>query len=62
MEDVDIVRRLGRARLKMLRTRAVTSAARYRRDGFARRGARNLALLARFYMGADPAVLAHAYE
>jgi rSAM/selenodomain-associated transferase 2 len=62
MEDVDMIRRLGRARLHRLRTRAVTSAARYRREGFARRGVRNLSLIARYYMGADPAVLARDYD
>ena len=34
MEDVDIVLRLGRRRLAMLRSRAVTSPVRYRRDGY----------------------------
>jgi glycosyltransferase involved in cell wall biosynthesis len=36
MEDVDIARRLGGRRLKQLRSRAVTDAARYRRDGYLR--------------------------
>lgn len=62
MEDVDLIRRLGRARLRLLRTRAVTSAERYRRDGYVVRGARNLTLLARWYLGADPAKLARAYD
>ena len=34
MEDVDLVRRLGRRRTVMLRTRAVTSAERFRREGY----------------------------
>jgi rSAM/selenodomain-associated transferase 2 len=46
MEDVGIVLRLGRRRIAMLRTRAVTSAARYRRDGYLLRSLRNLACLA----------------
>jgi rSAM/selenodomain-associated transferase 2 len=62
MEDVDIVRRIGRARLAMLKSRAVTSADKYRRDGYGRRARRNLLLLARFLMGADPAKLAAQYE
>ena len=41
MEDVDIVRRLGRNRVALLRTRGLTSASRYRRDGYLRRMARN---------------------
>jgi hypothetical protein len=45
MEDIDIVRRIGRRRLVVCRSRAVTSAVRYRRDGYARRVLRNQACL-----------------
>lgn len=62
MEDVDLVRRIGRARLTMLSARAVTSADKYRRDGYGRRARRNLVLLARYMMGADPADLAKRYD
>ena len=62
MEDVDLVRRLGRARLRPLTARAVTSAARYRREGYWRRSARNWRLLARYLAGADPGDLARAYD
>ena len=62
MEDVDLVRRLGRARLRGLGARATTSAERYRRDGYWRRSARNLGLLARYYRGADPSALARSYD
>ncbi len=34
MEDVDLVRRIGLRRVKLLRSRAVSNAARYRRDGY----------------------------
>jgi rSAM/selenodomain-associated transferase 2 len=51
MEDVDLVRRLGRRRLAVLPADALTSAARWRRDGWARRSARNLACLALYRMG-----------
>jgi hypothetical protein len=51
MEDVDLVRRLGRRRLAVLPADAVTSAARWRRDGWARRSARNLACLALHRLG-----------
>jgi rSAM/selenodomain-associated transferase 2 len=61
MEDVDLVRRLGRARLAPVAADAVTSAARFRRDGYLRRSARNWALLARWATGADPARLAAGY-
>lgn len=41
MEDVDIVRRLSRSQRVLLRSRGVTSAVRYRRDGYLRRTLRN---------------------
>lgn len=61
MEDVALVRRL-RGRLAELPAEAVTSAARYRRDGWLRRGARNLATLALWRLGASEAWLARFYE
>jgi rSAM/selenodomain-associated transferase 2 len=62
MEDVEIARRIGRDRLVLLETEAVTSADKYRRDGWDRRAWRNLGLLARYLMGADPVELAKAYD
>ncbi|MGI9403359.1 MAG: TIGR04283 family arsenosugar biosynthesis glycosyltransferase [Hyphomicrobium sp.] len=41
MEDLDLTRRLGARRLKLLRTRAVTSAQRYQREGYAQRAFKN---------------------
>ena len=61
MEDVDLVRRLGSKRLRRLDAKAVTSAERYRRDGYVGRSARNAVLLARYLAGADPERLARAY-
>ena len=61
MEDVDLVRRLGRARLAPIPARALTSAERFRRDGYWRRSGRNWRLLAGFLRGADPAELARRY-
>ncbi|WP_170387460.1 TIGR04283 family arsenosugar biosynthesis glycosyltransferase [Ruegeria atlantica] len=60
MEDVALVRALPRVAL--LNTRVVTSAARYVRDGWVRRGARNLWTLTRYFLGADPEQLAQAYR
>ena len=51
MEDVDLVRRLGRGRLTALTADAVTSAARWERDGWRRRSARNLMCLALWSAG-----------
>jgi hypothetical protein len=61
MEDVDLVRRLGRRRLTLLDSAAVTSAARYRRDGWWLRPSRNLALLTLYFLGLPPRWLAHLY-
>jgi rSAM/selenodomain-associated transferase 2 len=61
MEDVDLVRRIGRNRLTILDHRAVTSAARYRRDGYLRRSARNLTCLSLFVIGVPPRRIARLY-
>jgi rSAM/selenodomain-associated transferase 2 len=61
MEDVDLVRRLGRRRLYRLPAVALTSARRYRRDGWWARPLRNLALLALWRLGVKPATLARLY-
>ena len=62
MEDVDLVRRIGRGRLVMLDAVAHTSAARYRQRGYFRRAARNLFCLALFFLGVSPARIARLYE
>ncbi len=61
MEDVDLARRIGRKRIMVLRTRAVTSATRYRRDGYLRRSARNLSCLTLFFLRVPPRVIARLY-
>ena len=61
MEDVAIVRRLGRRRISTLRTAAVTSASRYKRQGYTGRIARNWACLTLYSLGASPAWLKRVY-
>jgi len=61
MEDVDIVRRLGRARLSNLTARAITSAERWRREGWRMRSARNLLCLALYFAAVPPRVIARVY-
>lgn len=61
MEDVDIVRRLGRRNLVMLRARAVTSSAKFRERGYFARSAKNLGLLALYFLHVPPRVLARLY-
>lgn len=61
MEDVALARRL-RGRLVRLDAVAVTSAAKYRQQGWIRRGARNLWTLVRYACGVSPARLAQEYR
>jgi len=61
MEDVALVRRIGRARLVRLDVAAVTSAARWRRDGWRRRSARNLACLTLYLLGVPPRLILRLY-
>lgn len=61
MEDVDLVRRLGRRRLSLLPVAATTSAAKWQRDGWYRRSALNLACLALYFAGAPPRLIARLY-
>lgn len=65
-EDVDIVRRLvrakGRGALRVLKAKAVTSAARYERDGYVRQVLKNAWRLMRYYTGAAPEDLAKNYR
>jgi rSAM/selenodomain-associated transferase 2 len=61
MEDVDLVRRLGRSRLVGLNAVAMTSAAKWERDGWYRRSSRNLLCLMLWRLGVDPARIARIY-
>ena len=61
MEDVDLVRRLGRSRTVILRSAAVTSAVRYRRDGYVPRVVRNLTCLTLYYLRVPPQTIALFY-
>jgi rSAM/selenodomain-associated transferase 2 len=61
MEDVDLVRRIGRRRLVPLAADAVTSAARYRREGYLSRPLRNLGCLALYFLGLPPRVILRLY-
>lgn len=61
MEDVAMARALGRG-IALLPIAATTSASRYMREGWLRRGVRNLWLLIRYLCGADPHRLAARYR
>lgn len=61
MEDVAMARAL-RGQLQRIGHEAITSAEKYRRQGWLTRGGRNLWTLARYFAGTDPEVLAAAYR
>ncbi len=61
MEDVAIVRRIGRARLRRLASRAFTAPTRFSR-GYLRRSARNLVCLALYFAGVPPRRILRLYE
>ncbi len=54
MEDVEFARRIGAAELVVLSAMARTSAARWRRDGWFFRSARNLFCLGLYFVGVPP--------
>jgi len=59
LEDVEIARRIGRKRLAILNSEAVASADKYRDDA-SMHALRNLGLMTRYLLGADPVELARA--
>jgi rSAM/selenodomain-associated transferase 2 len=61
MEDVALVRRIGRRRLVGLTAGALTSAARYRREGYLWRPLRNLGCLALYFLGLPPRLIVRLY-
>lgn len=61
MEDVSLVRRIGWRRMVFLRSEAVTSPARYHRDGYLKRSLSNLGLLSLYFLRVPPRILARLY-
>ena len=62
MEDVEIVRRLGKRRISELPVDGITSAIRYRRDGWWLRPLRNSTLISLYLLGLPPCWVAKLYE
>ncbi len=62
MEDVDIVRRLGAARLTVLEAIALTSGAKFQRGGWWAVPMRNLILVGAYFCGVSPDVLSRHYK
>jgi rSAM/selenodomain-associated transferase 2 len=61
MEDVALIRRIGRRRLAPVAGRATTSAVRYQRDGYVLRPLRNLLCLSLYFLGAPQRLLRRLY-
>jgi rSAM/selenodomain-associated transferase 2 len=61
MEDVDLIRRVGRHRLAGLDAVALTAADKWHRDGWIRRSARNLGCLALWFAGVPPRWIRRLY-
>lgn len=62
MEDVDLVRRIGRARLVGLEVDALTSAEKWRREGWTMRSLHNLGCLGLYFLGVPPRLIARLYD
>jgi len=62
MEDVDFIRRIGRAHLQVLPSHITTSAERYKRGGYWMRPLRNLSLLSLYFLGMPPKLLVKLYQ
>jgi rSAM/selenodomain-associated transferase 2 len=62
MEDVDLVRRLKRSEIAMLKARAITSAAPYRDEGYLARGFRQLGFVLLYYLRLPSRALARLYS
>lgn len=62
MEDVDLVRRIGRRRMVILRSRALANASRYREDGYLRRLMRKQAAHALYRCRVPAEQLARLYS
>jgi rSAM/selenodomain-associated transferase 2 len=62
MEDVQIIRAIGKPRLSILSAEARTDASKYERDGWRKRSWRNAFLITRYLLGAKPEKLAKSYS
>lgn len=62
MEDVQIVRAIGKKRLSHLSAEARTDASKYDRDGWRKRSWQNAYLITRYLLGARPERLAKLYR
>lgn len=62
MEDVDIIRRIGRNRLHIFKALAITSAKKYRREGYLFRPLKNMLCLLLYFLAVPPHIIARIYR
>ncbi len=62
MEDVQIIRAIGKKRFSILSAEARTAADKYERDGWRKRSWHNALLITRYLLGAKPEKLAKLYS
>ena len=62
MEDVDLIRKIGRKNLYWLEGKITTSAIRYQRQGYLRRAGKNLCCLGMYYCKISPEKIAAFYS
>lgn len=61
MEDVEIIQRIGRRRLTLMTSRAITSAERYQKYGYIIRAVRNLVCVSLYLSGVKPQTIRKLY-
>lgn len=62
MEDVEIIQKIGKPRLRVLTTKAITSSEKYERDGWRKRSWKNAFILVKYLLGVPPEQLAKEYS
>ncbi len=62
MEDVEIIRRIGRDRLHIFNAQAITSADKYRHDGYLFRPLKNILCLSLYFLGMPTRIIAKIYR
>ena len=62
MEDVEIMRRIGRGRLHIFKSHATTSSHKYQRDGYLLRTLKNLLCLTLYFLRLRPHLISKIYK
>ena len=62
MEDVEIIRRIGRGRIHNFKSHAITSPHKYQRDGYILRTLRNFLCITLYFLGFKPHFISKIYQ